>query len=91
MAMFGNIPREKIPWFPTIDFDKCVGCKECFNFCRNGVYEWDEKNNRPIIKNPYNCVVGCSACGNLCNGGAIKFPSKKELMDAVNKAKEGKE
>ena len=91
MGIYGNIPREKIPWYPIIDFDKCIGCKECFNFCKNGVYEWDEENNRPIIKNPYNCVVGCSACGNLCNGGAIKFPTKKELMDAINKAKEGKE
>ncbi|MCM8780004.1 MAG: ferredoxin family protein [Candidatus Omnitrophica bacterium] len=74
-----------MPWFPTIDFEKCVGCKECFNFCRNGVYEWDEENNRPIVARPYNCVVGCSACANLCNGEAIKFPTKKELMEAVNK------
>lgn len=91
MGMFGNIPREKIPWFPTIDFEKCVGCKECFNFCRNGVYEWDEENNKPKIVRPYNCVVGCSACANLCNGEAIKFPTKRELIEIVNKVKEGKE
>ncbi|MCM8771158.1 MAG: ferredoxin family protein [Candidatus Omnitrophica bacterium] len=83
--MFGNLPREKIPWFPTIDFEKCVGCKECFNFCRNGVYEWDEKKDRPIVARPYNCVVGCSACANLCNGEAIKFPSKKELIETISK------
>jgi len=88
MGMFSDIPREKIPWFPTIDFDKCIGCKECFNFCRNNVYEWDEENNRPKIVRPYNCVVGCSACANLCNGEAIKFPSKRELIDTVNKTRE---
>jgi NAD-dependent dihydropyrimidine dehydrogenase PreA subunit len=88
MGIFGNLPREKIPWFPTIDFDKCVGCKECFNFCRNGVYEWDEENNKPKIVRPYNCVVGCSACANLCNGEVIKFPTRKELMDVINKVQE---
>ncbi len=90
MGLFGNLPREKIPWFPTIDFDKCVGCKECFNFCGNGVFEWDEENNKPIIEEPYNCVIGCLACAKLCNGEAIKFPTKKELKDAVNKAKGNK-
>lgn len=91
MGMFGNIPREKIPWFPNIDFEKCMGCKECFNFCRNGVYEWDNEKNQPKIVKPYNCVVGCSSCANLCAGEAIKFPTKRELMDVVNKSKEGKE
>lgn len=65
------ILREKIPWFPVIDYEKCVGCRECFNFCQNGVYEWDEENDRPKIVNPYNCVVGCSACITLCAGEAI--------------------
>lgn len=37
--VFSGIPREKIPWFPIIDYDKCVGCQECFNFCGNGVFE----------------------------------------------------
>jgi NAD-dependent dihydropyrimidine dehydrogenase PreA subunit len=87
MGRFGDLPREKIPWFPTIDFDKCAGCKECFNFCGNGVFEWDEENNKPKIIKRYNCVIGCSACANLCSGDAIKFPTKKELMNAVNKAK----
>jgi NAD-dependent dihydropyrimidine dehydrogenase PreA subunit len=89
MGIFGNLPREKIPWFPTIDFDKCVGCKECFNFCYNGVYEWDEENNKPRVVQPYNCVIGCSACAKLCAGEAITFPTRKELIDIFNKAKEG--
>lgn len=87
--MFKNLPREKIPWFPTVDYEKCIGCKECYNFCKNGVYEWDESKNKPVVKNPYNCVVGCSACGKLCNGEAIKFPGKKELMEAVEKIMKG--
>ena len=90
MGLFGDLSREKIPWFPTIDFSKCVGCKECFNFCGNGVFEWDKKNNEPKIIKRYNCVIGCSACANLCSGEAIKFPTKRELMDAVNRDKTNK-
>lgn len=89
MGAFGDIPREKIPWYPTIDYDKCVGCKECFDFCKNNVFEWDEENERPRVVRPYNCVVGCSACANLCNGEAIKFPTIKELTEAIKKVKEG--
>ncbi len=81
--MFKSIPREKIPWFPTIDYEKCIGCKECYNFCKNGVYEWDEEKNQPVVKNPYNCVVGCSACANLCNGEAINFPKMKDIKEML--------
>ncbi|HOK56178.1 MAG TPA: 4Fe-4S binding protein [bacterium] len=85
--MFKNIPREKIPWFPTVDYEKCIGCKECYNFCKNGVYEWDEEKNKPIVKNPYNCVVGCSACANLCNGEAISFPKMSDIKKMLEKEK----
>jgi NAD-dependent dihydropyrimidine dehydrogenase PreA subunit len=78
-----NIPREQIPWYPRIDLDKCVGCQECFNFCRNGVYLWDEDKSQPIVANPYNCVVGCSACANLCTGEAISFPTKEEIRQVI--------
>ncbi|MGQ9665551.1 MAG: 4Fe-4S dicluster domain-containing protein [bacterium] len=85
--MLHDIPREKIPWFPTIDYDKCMGCMECFNFCHNGVFEWDGEKNQPVVKNPYNCVVGCSACKNLCAGDAISFPTMQELREIINKIK----
>lgn len=42
-----KIPRNKIDWFPSIDYSKCTGCKECFKFCSHKVFSWDkEKNNR---------------------------------------------
>jgi|UniRef100_A0A7C6A943 NAD-dependent dihydropyrimidine dehydrogenase PreA subunit len=89
MSIFSGIPREKIPWYPTIDYEKCAGCQECYNFCHNGVFEWDEENNQPKVVQPYNCVIGCSACANLCATGAIKFPTRKELVEAINKIREG--
>ncbi len=44
-----GIPREKIPWYPTVDSERCIGCKECFNFCRHKVYIWDEDNNKTKV------------------------------------------
>ncbi|MGQ9494071.1 MAG: 4Fe-4S dicluster domain-containing protein [Anaerolineae bacterium] len=78
-----GVPREQIPWYPRIDLDKCIGCQECFNFCGNGVYQWDDDGNHPIVVNPYNCVVGCSACANLCSGEAISFPTKEEIKKVI--------
>lgn len=33
-----DIPREKIPWYPRIDYDKCIDCLSCVNFCPHDVY-----------------------------------------------------
>ncbi len=88
MVYSDKIPRNKIPWYPTIDYDKCAGCQECYNFCRNNVYQWDDENNHPNVSNPYNCVVGCSACANLCPNEAIHFPTKEELAEVMKKLKE---
>ena len=76
-----GIPREKIPWYPTVDAQKCIGCKECFNFCRHKVYAWDEDNNKTRVARPYHCVVGCSTCSGLCNENAITFPPLTILKD----------
>lgn len=69
-----KVPREQIPWYPTVDERKCSGCKTCFEFCRRKTYEWDEENGKPVVKNPFNCVVGCSNCAAQCPSEAITFP-----------------
>ncbi len=81
----GTIPREKIPWFPTVDYSLCTGDQECFNFCKNQVFTWDEEHNQPRVANPYNCVVGCQACVNVCPVQAIQFPSKDELRTTLKR------
>jgi NAD-dependent dihydropyrimidine dehydrogenase PreA subunit len=78
-----GIPREKIPWNPTVDIQRCIGCKKCFNFCRHRVYVWDEKNNKTKVAEPYHCVVGCSSCLGLCSENAISFPPLTILKDFV--------
>ena len=81
-----KVPREKIPWFPTVNNDVCIGDKECFNFCKNDVFTWDEVNDRPIVANPYHCVLGCNACMQICPVEAITFPSQQELKQMMREA-----
>jgi len=69
-----GVPREEVPWFPTIMEELCDGCKICLGFCSFGVYEYDEKTNKVKVANPFNCQVGCSICSLKCKPKAISFP-----------------
>lgn len=86
-AFWHGIPREKIPWFPTIDEEKCIGCKLCFVSCGRNVFDFDFKKNKPLVENPYHCLVGCSTCATVCPAGAISFPSRKIIEDVEREYK----
>ena len=87
--MPSRIPREHIPWFPTIDPTKCTGDQACVTFCKHGVFRWDPAAERPVVADPYNCVVGCSGCTSICTPGAISFPTLEWLGDFLEKLREG--
>ncbi len=77
-----SIPRKEIPWFPKIDYEKCVGCLTCVEIDRSAghnVYDVEGNPPHPVVKNPYQCVVGCQTCGKMCPNNAITFPSQEEL------------
>lgn len=74
LGTWQGVPREEVPWFPTIMEELCDGCKVCLYFCSFGVYEYDEKTNKVKVANPFNCQVGCSACASKCEPKAIVFP-----------------
>jgi len=80
-----GIPRSKIPWYPMIDYEKCVSCGKCVDYCKLGTYALEEMEGkkRPVVKNPYNCVVLCNGCDAICPAGAITHPSKKETGDLI--------
>ena len=69
MGKYGEwkgVPREQVPWYPTIDTEQCTGRKTCFEFCSHHVYAWDEATDRPRVTEPFQCVVGCSSCSHQC-------------------------
>lgn len=33
-----NLPRERITWHPIINYDACIGDRECVSFCQNDVF-----------------------------------------------------
>jgi len=61
-----------IPWFPAIDYDRCINCKQCLNFCLFGVYELIE--NKVTVTRCANCKTNCPACAKMCPKSAIIFP-----------------
>jgi CDP-4-dehydro-6-deoxyglucose reductase len=77
-----GIPREQIPWYPSIDSTRCLGDRKCISFCAKGVYRWDADLGRPVVDQPFNCPVGCDGCTDICMAGAIAFPSL-ETLEAV--------
>ncbi|MHA1490343.1 MAG: 4Fe-4S dicluster domain-containing protein [Promethearchaeota archaeon] len=81
---FMGVPRIKIPWWPTIKYDKCNFCMECDKFCPHNVYEKIEDDTKKlIVKNQYNCVVFCRACLKACPLDALEFPEKRDITTLI--------
>jgi NAD-dependent dihydropyrimidine dehydrogenase PreA subunit len=89
---YPGVPGSKIPWYPTIDYEKCISCGKCVDYCKLGVYEFEEKQGkkRSLVKNPDNCVVLCTGCQDICPAGAITHPSKTETRKIIRKLRKAK-
>lgn len=72
--LWHGIPREEIPWYPTVDPETCIGCTLCYVTCGRGVYEMQD--NKAVAQNPYSCMVGCSTCATVCPVEASGFPGR---------------
>jgi len=81
-SFWHGIARESIPWFPTVNQDKCIGCELCFVTCGRGVYEVRDHKAHP--DRPYDCMVGCTTCANICPTQAITFPDR-QLVQKVER------
>lgn len=89
---YEGIPRKKIPWYPIIDYEKCITCGKCVEFCHNRAFDFEEKDGkkRTVVKNPYNCVVFCRGCEEICPVGAISHPSEEETQKIIQELKKDK-
>ena len=61
------------PWFPVIDYDRCINCKQCLNFCLFSTYTLSD-DDIVTVTNPANCKTNCPACAKICPESAIIFP-----------------
>ncbi len=66
-----------VAWYPVIDYDRCVVCGKCVDFCMFGVYFREE--GRVAVGKPENCKTNCPACARMCPAQAIIFPKVGEL------------
>ncbi len=83
---FMGVNREKIPWWPSVDLDRCDGCNgeyDCIKFCPHKVYRPLENPTKVDVENQYNCVVFCQACKKMCPKDAISFPLKSDILKLI--------
>ena len=59
-------------WYPVLDYDKCVGCGKCHDFCLFGVYSIED--GKVKVTQPQNCKNNCPACSRVCPAEAVIFP-----------------
>jgi NAD-dependent dihydropyrimidine dehydrogenase PreA subunit len=65
-------PDAWVPWFPVLDYDRCVHCRQCVSFCPFGVYS--VQDGKVLVTAPRNCKDNCPACARMCPRQAIIFP-----------------
>jgi len=70
-------PREWLPWFPVIDYQRCTNCMQCLSFCLFDVYGVDA-NGQIEVRNEEKCKTNCPACSRVCPEVAILFPKYKK-------------
>jgi len=79
-----GIPRQDIPWYPSIDNKDCDACGTCVEYCKLGTFSFTPREDKVTVSSPFNCVVGCNGCQDKCPNSAISFPST-EVIDRVRK------
>jgi NAD-dependent dihydropyrimidine dehydrogenase PreA subunit len=83
---YEGIPRNKISWDPKIDYDKCISCCKCVDFCHMSAFKSEEKDGKKeTVVTPNACVVFCRGCEDICPVGAITHPSEEETQKIIHK------
>jgi Pyruvate/2-oxoacid:ferredoxin oxidoreductase delta subunit len=77
LAIAPKAPGAWVPWFPVIDYERCVNCRQCLQFCLFSVYSADSDGKVRVVK-PEKCKTNCPACARICPQAAIIFPKFAE-------------
>ena len=83
-----GLPRELIPWGPTIEAGRCRGSGECVRFCPNNVFEFEASSGHARVAHFHQCTVLCNNCVTVCPNGAISFPGQDEFLDRVQELRQ---
>lgn len=59
-------------WYPILDYERCVNCGKCHDFCLFGVYTIED--GKVKVAQPQNCKNNCPACSRVCPAEAVIFP-----------------
>lgn len=59
-------------WYPVLDYERCVDCGKCHDFCLFGVYSIED--GKVKVAQPQNCKNNCPACSRVCPAEAVIFP-----------------
>ena len=59
-------------WYPVLDYERCVNCGKCHDFCLFGVYSIED--GKVKVAQPQNCKNNCPACSRVCPAEAVIFP-----------------
>lgn len=78
-----TIPRREIPWEPSIDHEKCNGCKICEDFCPKGVFDYNNHEEKAEVARGRECVFLCTGCLKKCHKNAITFPDKEKFKKYI--------
>jgi pyruvate ferredoxin oxidoreductase delta subunit len=59
---------------PVIDHEKCTTCLNCFTYCPDGSWHFDEKAEK-MVWNPIYCK-GCRICVEVCPVDALHLENE---------------
>lgn len=65
-----------LAWYPVLDNDRCIDCRQCENFCLFGVY--CHEGGKVIVNKPTKCKPYCPACSRICPKSAVIFPKHEK-------------
>jgi NAD-dependent dihydropyrimidine dehydrogenase PreA subunit len=85
---YEGISRSKIPWDPKINYETCISCGKCVDFCHMETFAFEEKDGKKrTVVLPNRCVVFCRGCEDVCPVHAISHPSEEETKKIIEKLK----